>query len=67
MAARLPARAAAGTPLGTAAVEHLQAGRHGVLLGLIGGRASAKAYEDVLHMAKPLDPQLIQLAQLLAR
>ncbi len=55
------------TLLGTAAVEHLEAGRHGVLLGLIGGRVSAQPYADVLHTAKPLDPQLIQLAQLLAR
>jgi 6-phosphofructokinase 1 len=55
------------TLLGAAAVEHLQAGRHGVLLGLIGGRVSTSAYADVLHTAKPLDPQLIQLAQLLAR
>ncbi|HUA22492.1 MAG TPA: ATP-dependent 6-phosphofructokinase [Steroidobacteraceae bacterium] len=55
------------TLLGAAAVERLQAGQHGVLVGLIGGRVSTKAYVDVLHTAKPLDPQLIQLAQLLAR
>jgi 6-phosphofructokinase 1 len=55
------------TLLGAAAVEHLQAGRHGVLLGMVGGRVSTNAFADVLHAAKPLDPQLIQLARLLAR
>lgn len=55
------------TLLGAAAVEHLQTGQHGMLLGLIGGHVSASAYADVLQAAKPLDPQLIQLAQLLAR
>jgi 6-phosphofructokinase 1 len=55
------------TLLGAAAVEFLQAGRHGLLLGLVDGRVSPSPYADVLHTTKPLDPQLIQLAQLLAR
>jgi 6-phosphofructokinase 1 len=55
------------TILGAAAVEHLDAGRHGVLLGIIGGRVTASALAEVIQAAKPLDANLIRLAQVLSR
>ena len=55
------------TLLGAAAVEHLNAGRHGVLLGLVGGRVTASALADILCAEKPLAPQWHHLAQVLAR
>jgi 6-phosphofructokinase 1 len=55
------------TLLGAAAVQHLAAGRHGVLLGIVGGRVTATALSDVIHTVKPLDAELIQLAQVLSR
>lgn len=55
------------TLLGAAAVQHLAAGRHGVLLGIVGGRVTATQLADVIHAVKPLDPHFIPLAQVLAR
>ncbi len=55
------------TLLGAAAVEHLDAGRHGVLVGIVGGRVTASPLADVIHAAKPLDARLIQLAHVLSR
>jgi 6-phosphofructokinase 1 len=55
------------TLLGAAAVQHLAAGRCGVLLGIVGGRVTASALADVIHAVKPLDAHLIQLAQVLSR
>jgi len=54
------------TLLGAAAVEHLLAGRHGVLLGIIDGKVTANSLSDVLGREKPLDPSLIRLARTLA-
>ena len=54
------------TTLGSAAVEHLQRGAHGVLLGIIDGKIAATALSQLAHMAKPLDERLIQLAGVLA-
>ncbi len=55
------------TRLGAAAVDHLTAGRHGVLLGICGGRVTATPLSEVDQARKPLDPELIRLAQVLAR
>lgn len=55
------------TLLGAAAVEHLESGRQGVLLGIVGGRVTATALPDAIHGAKPLDPHLLQLAHVLSR
>ncbi len=53
------------TLLGAAAVGTLQAGRHGVLLGIIGAQVTANAFEDVIGQAKALDARLIELARAL--
>ena len=53
------------TLLGAAAVEHLQAGRHGVLLGIVGGRVTATALSNMVGRTKPLDSKLVQLARML--
>lgn len=55
------------TLLGAAAVEHLDAGRHGVLLGIVGGRVTATALPDAIRGVKPLDARLIQLSHVLSR
>src|SRR6185437_10343823 len=41
--------------LGVAAVERLEAGQHGILLGIVDGELSATALIEVSHTAKPLD------------
>lgn len=55
------------TVLGAAAVEHLQTGRHGVLLGLIDGRVTATPLADAIRGSKPLDTRLVRLARVLAQ
>ena len=55
------------TRLGAAAVEHLQRGEHGVLIGLVGGQLQATPLAEVANRTKPLDLGLLQLAQTLAR
>jgi 6-phosphofructokinase 1 len=55
------------TRLGAAAVEHLHAGRHGDLLGLVGGRVTATPLAEIVHGSKPLDAHLLHLAQMLVR
>jgi 6-phosphofructokinase 1 len=55
------------TLLGSAAIEHLQSGRHGLLLGIVGGRVISSALAEVIHAVKPLDAHLLQLAQVLSR
>jgi hypothetical protein len=47
-------------------VEYLEAGRHGVLLGIVDGRITANPLSDVIAREKPLDARLIRLAQMLA-
>ena len=55
------------TLLGAAAVEHLNAGRHGVLFGLVGGCVTASALAEIVCAEKPLLPRWLHLAQVLAR
>ncbi len=54
------------TLLGAAAAEHLQSGRHGLLLGIVGGKVVPTALCDVARAAKPLDMRLVHLARALA-
>lgn len=54
------------TRLGAAAVDHAVAGRHGVLLGMVAGRVTATPL-DAQTGRKPLDPELLMLAGMLAR
>lgn len=53
------------TILGAAAVESLQGSDGGVLLGIVGGKVTATPFTEVVHAAKPLDPNLLQLAAIL--
>lgn len=53
--------------LGAAAVERLEAKQHGILLGIIGGELTATALTDLTHARKPLEPQWLKLARVLAR
>ena len=53
--------------LGAAAVERLAAGQDGVLLGVLEGRVATTPLSDVAGKTKPLDPALIELAELLAK
>jgi len=55
------------TLLGAAAVEHLHAGRHGLLLGILGGRVGSTPLAQAIGAVKPLDAQLLRLAPVLAR
>lgn len=56
-----------GTRMGAAAVESLERGEFGVLQGLNKGQISATPFTQVVGKKKPLDPQLLQLAGILAR
>ncbi len=53
------------TLLGAAAVEHLRAGRHGVLLGIVAGKVTPTALKDLGNRDKPLDASLLHLARVL--
>lgn len=55
------------TRLAAAAVEHLDAGMHGVLLGVLGGTVKATPLADVAGRTKPADEALVALAQVLAQ
>jgi len=55
-----------GTRLGAAAAEHLQAGRHGVLLGILEGRVCATPLAQLATTRKAADLTLVELARLLA-
>jgi 6-phosphofructokinase 1 len=54
------------TLLGAAAAEHLQAGRHGVLLGIVNGSITATELSKLAHTRKPIDTRLAELARILA-
>ncbi len=53
--------------LGAAAVERIEKNQHGILLGIVGGEVAATALEEVARIRKPLDPQWLRLARMLAR
>jgi 6-phosphofructokinase 1 len=55
------------TLLGAAAVEHLHAGQHGLLMGFINGKVAATPLAEVAGRHKPLDISLLTLARDLAR
>ncbi len=55
------------TQLGAAAVEQLAAGKNGVLVGMIKGEVVATPYAEVLSGSKPLDLELLKLAEMLNR
>ena len=55
------------TRLGVAAVQQLQRGEHGVLIGLACGQTQATPLAEVAERTKPVDLELLQLAQMLAR
>jgi 6-phosphofructokinase 1 len=54
------------TRLGVAAVESLDAGVSGVLMGLIGGQLCRTPLSEVAGRTKPVDPALLALARTLA-
>jgi len=56
-----------GTQLGSAAVEHLCAGRHGMLVGIVNGQVTATALAAVVKVVKGVDPRMVELAQVLAQ
>jgi 6-phosphofructokinase 1 len=53
--------------LGAAAVEHLAADEHGILLGMAGGKVVSTPLSAVVGATKPLDTALLELADILAR
>ena len=55
------------TLLGAAAVEQLHSGAHGSLLGIVNGKIASTPLASVAGTTKPLDPQLIRLARILAQ
>ena len=56
-----------GTRLGASAVEHIEAGLHGVLLGVMGGRVIPTPLAEVVDRRKPLEAGLLDLARKLAQ
>ena len=55
------------TRLGAAAVEHVDSGRAGVLVGIIDGKVGATPLVEVVDRVKPLDMRLLELARVLAQ
>ena len=55
------------TRLGVAAGQQLQRGEHGVLIGQACGHTQATPLAEVAERTKPVDLELLQLAQMLAR
>jgi 6-phosphofructokinase 1 len=53
--------------LGAAAVERLEAGQHGILLGIVGGELAAMPLAELALARKAIDPQWLRLARILAR
>lgn len=56
-----------GSRLGTAAIERLADAQHGVLLGVIAGKVVSTPLSHVVGKVKPLDPTLLELAEVLAK
>lgn len=55
------------TRLGCAAIEHLCAGQHGFLLGVVNDKVRATPLAEVASQIKPIDAELLELAEMLAR
>jgi len=55
------------TRLGAAAVDALARGEHGVLVGWVRGKVTTTPLAEVAGQQKGLDPELFELAQVLAR
>lgn len=55
------------TRFGAAAVDLLAQGEYGHLVGLVGGSVASTPYDEVVGKTKQLDPQLIELARVLAK
>ncbi len=53
--------------LGAAAVEQIEAGNHGVLVGIRNSEVATTPLPEVVAGKKALDPRLIELAKVLAR
>jgi 6-phosphofructokinase 1 len=53
--------------LGAAAVEHLVADEHGILLGMAGGGVVSTPLSAVANATKPIDTALLELSEILAR
>ena len=53
------------TRLGAGAVEALEEGAHGVLVGSIGGQTVRTPLAEVVGRQKPIDPRLFELARML--
>ncbi len=55
------------TRLGAAAVEYLSNGSAGVMCGLNKGEITATSYAEVTGRHKPLSPEMLELARIMAR
>jgi 6-phosphofructokinase 1 len=55
------------TRLGAAAVESLARGEHGILAGLVKGDIVATPFDEIVGKKKQLDPELVELARVLAK
>ena len=55
------------TRLGAAAVDHLAAGKTGVLMGLLCNAITATPLAEVAGRTKPIDTELLELARVLAQ
>jgi 6-phosphofructokinase 1 len=53
--------------LGAAAIDHIEQGLHGVLLGIVDGKVVSTALSAVVRGKKPLDTHLLDLASVLAK
>ena len=55
------------TRLGAGAVEALARGEKSVLVGMLKGNVSTTALKEIVGVQKPIDPELLQLAQVLEK
>ncbi len=56
-----------GTRLGAAAVAELAKGSSGVLVGMVNGQPSTTPHEQIAGKHRPVDPELLKLALMLAQ
>ena len=54
------------TRFGAAAIDHMAANDHGILIGLKEGRVASTSYREVIGNVKPLDVGLLELARVLS-